>query len=176
MTTQFIVTKKIRFYIIVAGHSAITSIARHTRHKNIRSKQSWRKRSLPYRYCCIILRTILHNAAKCVLHWGESVSELMIKKKKQLQETVLSYLCVFKFCTCSILICLLCTVASIKLCCVYCCSWVVCVLSYVYFLYHVCIAVFFYFTLGAGLLARSQYSEGPATGHLDTGISWFPCV
>jgi len=32
------------------------------------------------------------------------------------------------------------------------------------------------FTLGAGLLARSQYSEGPATGHLDTGFSWFPCV
>ena len=32
------------------------------------------------------------------------------------------------------------------------------------------------FTLGAGLLARSQYSEGPATGHLDTVFSWFPCV
>jgi len=28
----------------------------------------------------------------------------------------------------------------------------------------------------AGLLARRQYPEGPATGHLDTGISWFPCV
>jgi hypothetical protein len=28
------------------------------------------------------------------------------------------------------------------------------------------------FTLDAGLLARSQYSEG----HLDTGFSWFPCV
>ena len=25
-------------------------------------------------------------------------------------------------------------------------------------------------------LARSQYSEGPATGHLDTGFSWFPSV
>jgi hypothetical protein len=31
-------------------------------------------------------------------------------------------------------------------------------------------------TLDAGLLARSQYSEGFATGHLDTGFSWFPCV
>ena len=31
-------------------------------------------------------------------------------------------------------------------------------------------------TLFVGLLARSQYSEGPATGHLDTGFSWFPCV
>jgi hypothetical protein len=27
----------------------------------------------------------------------------------------------------------------------------------------------------AGLLARSQYSECPATGNLDTGFSWFPC-
>ena len=48
---------------------------------------------------------------------------------------------------------------------------VVCVC--VYLLYYVCIAVF---TLDAGLLARSQYSEGTATGHLDTGFSWFPCV
>ena len=50
---------------------------------------------------------------------------------------------------------------------------VLCVLlSYVYLLYYVGIAPFF--TLDAGLLARSQYSEGPATGHLDTGFSWFP--
>ena len=41
---------------------------------------------------------------------GESVRELMIKRK-QLQETVLSYLGVFTICTFSILICLL----------VYCC-------------------------------------------------------
>ena len=40
--------------------------------------------------------------------------------------------------------------------------------------YYVCIAVLH--TLVAGLLARSQYSEGPATGHLGTGFSWFPCV
>ena len=43
--------------------------------------------------------------------------------------------------------------------------------SYVYLLYCMCIAVF---TLDVGLLARSQYSEGPATGHLDTGFSRFP--
>jgi hypothetical protein len=36
-----------------------------------------------------------------------------------------------------------------------------------------CIAVV---TLYAGLLARSQYSEGPTTGHLDTGFSSFPYV
>jgi len=53
---------------------------------------------------------------------------------------------------------------------------VLCVLlsSYVYLLYYACIAVF---TLDAGLLARSQCSERPATGHLDTGFfSWFPCA
>jgi len=47
------------------------------------------------------------------------------------------------------------------------------VVSYVYLLNYVCIAVL---TLDAGLLARSQYPEGPATGHLDTGFSWFPSV
>jgi len=68
--------------------------------------------------------------------------------------------------------CLVCIVVS----CIVCIAVVVlCVLlsSYVYLLYYVYIAVF---TLYAGLLARSQYSEGPATGHLDTGFSWFPCV
>jgi len=62
------------------------------------------------------------------------------------------------------------------------CSFLVCIvvvvlciflLSYVYLLHYVCIAVF---TLDAGLQARSQYSEGPATGHLDTGFSWFLCA
>jgi hypothetical protein len=47
------------------------------------------------------------------------------------------------------------------------------VVRYVHLLYCVCIALL---TLDAGLLARSQYPEGPATGHLDTGFSLFPCV
>ena len=64
-----------------------------------------------------------------------------------------------------------------------CCWLTVCIVvvvlyvllsSYVYLLYYVCIA--FFFTLDAGLLARSQYSEGPATGHLDTGFSWILCA
>ena len=56
--------------------------------------------------------------------------------------------------------------------CVYLFILLVFVVPYVYLLYYVCIAVL---TLDAGLLARSQYPEGPATGHL-TGFSWFPCV
>ena len=113
--------------------------------------------------------------------WGESVSELMIKKNnyKKLY-TVLSYLGVFTFCTCCILICLVCFVASFKLSCVllllvdrvYCCSCLVCVVMCI--CCTVCALLFF--TLEAGLLAISQYPEGPATGHLDTGFSWFPCV
>jgi len=53
---------------------------------------------------------------------------------------------------------------------VYCYSCLVCivVILYVFAVLYVCIAVF---TLDAGLPARSQYSEGPATGHLDTGFS-----
>ena len=78
----------------------------------------------------------------------------------------------FTFCTCRILRCLVCIVVSCLVCTV---VVVLCVLlsSYVYLLYYVCIAVF---TLDAGPLAISQYSEGPATSHLDTGFSWFPCV
>ena len=65
----------------------------------------------------------------------------------------------------------LCTdsIYSLYYCCtmwalLYCTMWVL-----------LCFLIFFC-TLDAGLLARSQYSEGPTTGHLDTGFSWFPCV
>ena len=77
----------------------------------------------------------------------------------------------FTFCTCCIVRFVVCAVVSCLVCIV---AVVLCVLlsSYVYLLYYVCIAVFI---LDAGLLARSQYSEGPVTGHLDTGFSWFPC-
>jgi len=55
------------------------------------------------------------------------------------------------------------------------CYYLVCIFvtSSVLF-YCVCIAVLH--TVVAGLLARSQYPEGPVTGHLGTGSSWFPCV
>ena len=77
---------------------------------------------------------------------------------------------VFKFVSCVLLLVLSCVVCD---CCwlAVCIVVVVCVLlSYVYLLY------VSFFTLDSGLLAKSQYSEGPATGHLDTGFSWFPCA
>ena len=40
----------------------------------------------------------------------------------------------------------------------------------------VCVCVYTKCVLDAGLLATSQYLEGPVTGHLDTGFSWFPCA
>jgi len=59
--------------------------------------------------------------------------------------------------------------------CVYCC-YLSCV--YCCHLMYICctICVLLFLTLDAGLLANSQYLEGPATGHLDTGFSRFPCV
>ena len=88
--------------------------------------------------------------------------------------------CVLRCFVCIVVSCLVCIVVSCLVCIAVICLLstvviVLCVLlsSYVYLLYCVCIAVF---TLDARLLARSQYSEGPATGHLDTGFSWFPCV
>jgi len=38
------------------------------------------------------------------------------------------------------------------------------------------VCVLLFFTLAAGLLSRSQYSEGPVTGHLDTGFLVSPCL
>ena len=51
---------------------------------------------------------------------------------------------------------------------VYVCVVILCVF--------VVLCVYFFFTLNAGRLATGQYSEVPATGHLDTGLSWFPCA
>jgi len=99
------------------------------------------------------------------------IQELMIRKKNNYNKlyTVLSYLGVFTFCTCCILICLACIVASFKLSCVklllvwscvllqlscvYCCSCLVCIIvvvlcvllsSYVYFAV-LCVYCCFYF-------------------------------
>jgi len=63
---------------------------------------------------------------------------------------------------CIVVSCLVCIVVAVLR---------VLLLSFMYLLCYVCIA---FFILDAGLLAISQYSEVPATGHLDTGFSWFP--
>ena len=78
---------------------------------------------------------------------------------------------VFKFVSCVLFLILSCVVCD-------CCWLAVCIVVVVLYMccYLMCICCTFFFTLDAGLLARSQYSEGPATGHLDTGFSWFPCV
>ena len=65
--------------------------------------------------------------------------------------------------------CLLCNCCWLTVCIVVVVLGVL--LSYVCWLYYVCIAVF---TLDAGLLARSQYPEGPATGHLTQVLLGFP--
>jgi hypothetical protein len=76
-------------------------------------------------------------------------------------------MCMVVYCLVYLVVVVLCV---LLLCC---CTMGVLLLSYVYLLYYVRISVC---TLDAGLLARSQYSEVPATGHLDTGFSWFPFV
>ena len=87
-------------------------------------------------------------------------------------------MCIFANCIClACIVVILCVfvvsyVYLLHLMCI-CCTLCVFVVLYVYLLHYVCIAAP---TLDAGLLARSQYPEGPATGHLDTGFSWFPCV
>ena len=84
-----------------------------------------------------------------------------------------SWSCVY----CVIVLCVLCycLVCIVLLSCVYCCYYLVCiVVTLCVLLYYVCIAVLY--TSVVGLLARRQYPEGPETGHLDTGFSWFPCV
>ena len=89
--------------------------------------------------------------------------------RERILETIYSTFFVFITCISVNRICLACIVVIL---CVMFISFVF-VVPYVYLLYYVCTAVL---TLDAGLLARSQYPEGPATGHLDTGFSWFPCV
>ena len=81
--------------------------------------------------------------------------------------------CIVVTCLAGIIVVALCVLLLAVLCVLL--LVVLCVLSssYVYLLYYVCIVVF---TIDAGLLARSQYSEGPATGHLDTDFSWFLCA
>ena len=96
-----------------------------------------------------------------------SVPRLKRKQHKTILETI--YSTFFFLLLISFLCAFLLTVFVLR---VFCHLMCICS-SYLCLLYYVCIA---FLTLDAGLLARSQYPEGPATGHLDTGFSWFPCV
>jgi len=95
---------------------------------------------------------------------------------KKILETIYS---IFFFFLIRIFVNCICLACIVVILCVFvyliciCFTLYVFVVPYVYLLFYVCIALL---TLDAGLLARSQYPEGPATGHLDTGFSWFPCV
>ena len=104
--------------------------------------------------------------------WQKNIGAICVGKNTRNYIQYFLTVVLFTFCTCCILRCVVCIVVSCLVCIVVA---VLCVLlsSYVYLLYCVCIAIL---TLYVGLLARSQYSEGPATGHLDTGFSWFPYV
>jgi len=88
-------------------------------------------------------------------------------------------MCIFVKCICLACIIVILCVYLLYLMCT-CCTLYVIVLPYVYLFYLMCICCtvlcIAVLILDAGLLARTQYPEGPATGHLDTGFSWFPCV
>jgi len=101
--------------------------------------------------------------------WGKNVCAIWWER---VLESIYSIFFVFLmriFVNC---ICLACIVVIffvfIYLICI-CFTLYVFVVPYVYLLYYVCIAVLI-------LDASSQYPEGPATGHLDTGFSLFPSV
>jgi len=69
--------------------------------------------------------------------------------------------------------CLVCIVVVVF---VYCCSCLLCIVVILCVFVVLCVHCFLFFNLVARLPARSQYSEGPATGHLDRGFSLFPSV
>jgi len=81
--------------------------------------------------------------------------------------------CILILCVFVYLSCICCTLCVFFVSYVFCCILCVFDVPYVYLLYYVCMAIL---TLDSGLLSRTQYPEGPAAGHLDTGFSWFPCV
>jgi hypothetical protein len=77
---------------------------------------------------------------------------------------VLVHVCIVVGCIVCMAIAVLCILWSIYVNLLYCVLCICCTVS---------IDVF---PLVAGLLARGQYSEGPANGHLDTALSCFPRV
>ena len=104
-----------------------------------------------------------------IFYWPKIVANKLKIIKYHCSNKKYNFIIVFQFC----LICICCTLCVFVVLLCICCTICVFVVPYVYLLYYVCIAVL---TLDAGLLARSQYPEGPATGHLGTGFCLFPSV
>ena len=132
-------------------------------------------------------RITVHKSTKCYINTvvspddGHTVTRNMYRLINVRRVICVSYVYLLY------LMCICCTVCvyvafyvyllyCVCICCILCVFVVllcVFVVPYVYLLYYVCIDIL---TLHARLLAKSQYPEGPATGHLDAGFSWFPCV
>jgi hypothetical protein len=94
-------------------------------------------------------------------------------------------LVLYSLCAFLLTVFVLCVLLS-SMCICYTVCLYICFTMYLCICYTVCLCICYTvflcicytccFTLDAGPLARSQYPEGPATGHLDTGFSRFPCV
>jgi len=188
------VNRKVRLQHTVASRNTSTSVditSRMTEPNHGEPQPPWFYGGLPWRrrlkdslakaHCSSDISDTEHTAQTAILNtWNTNTIRpkshrpsrwrLSVRNTRNYIQYFLT-LVLFTFCTYN-LRCLVCIVVSCLVCIV---VVVLCAFlsSYVYLLYYVCIAVF---TLDAGLLARSQYSEGPATGHLDTGFSWFPYV
>jgi len=130
----------------------------------------------PLLFCVYIVQISFHRSLPNLLYLCCKRQYIVFPSPVSYIARYFSHICliywILRGLLCIVVSCLVCIVVSCLVCIV---VVVLCVLlsSYLYLLYYVCIAVF---TSDAVLLARSHYSEGPATGHLDTGFSWFPSV
>ena len=100
---------------------------------------------------------------------------------KNIRNYIQYFLHLVLFSLCALFFNYICLTCIVVIFCVYLLYLMcICFTLYVFFVPNVylfyCTVFIDVLTLDAGLLARSQYPEGPATGHLDTGFSWFHCV
>ena len=107
-----------------------------------------------YINCCLRISHFKFHVVrfKCFDSWKAGV--LSPRSKCFVEQVLKCYAVMFYCILCLLLVCV----------CVCCCLMCICCTM--------CALLFFFFTLDAALLVRSQYSKGPATGHLDTGFFW----
>jgi hypothetical protein len=109
--------------------------------------------------------------------WGKSVCAICVGKNIRSYIQYFLPLVLFSLCAFLLTVFVLCVLLSSYVYLLYCVFVYLLYYVFVYLLYYVFVYLYTCcFTLDDGLLGRSQYPEGPATGHLDTGFSWFPCV